>query len=75
MEKIIEILEKLKPGVNFSTETSLVTSRILTSMEIVELVMELNEEFDISLSPMDILPENFESASAIKALVDKYLDE
>ena len=44
-------------------------------MEIVQLVMELNDAFDIEISPMDILPENFESIECINKLVEKYLDE
>lgn len=75
MNKIIEILENMKPGIDFTKETYLITNGILTSMEIVQLVMELNEEFDIEISPMDIIPENFESVKAINQLVEKCLDE
>lgn len=75
MNKIIEILENLKPGIDFTKETYLITNGILTSMEIVQFVMELNDAFDIEISPMDILPENFESVEAINKLVEKYLDE
>lgn len=75
MDKIIEILENMKPGIDFTKETYLITNGILTSMEIVQLVMELNEEFDIEISPMDIIPENFESVTAINQLVEKCLDE
>lgn len=75
MNKIIEILENMKPGIDFTKETYLITNGILTSMEIVQLVMELNEEFDIEISPMDIIPKNFESVTAINQLVEKCLDE
>ena len=75
MNKIIEILENMKPGIDFTKETYLITNGILTSMEIVQLVMELNDEFDIEISPMDIIPENFESVTAINQLVEKCLDE
>ncbi|MDY4052004.1 MAG: phosphopantetheine-binding protein [Bacilli bacterium] len=75
MEKIIEILENLKPGIDFKNEKGLISNAILTSMEIVQLVMELNDAFDIEISPMDILPENFESIECINKLVEKYLDE
>lgn len=75
MEKIIAILENLKPGIDFKNEKGLISNAILTSMEIVQLVMELNDAFDIEISPMDILPENFESIECINKLVEKYLDE
>ena len=75
MEKIIEILENLKPGIDFKNEKGLISNAILTSMEIVQLVMELNDAFDIEISPMDILPESFDSIECINTLVEKYLDE
>ena len=48
---------------------------LLTSMEVVQLVMELNDAFDIEISPIDIVPENFSSLDAINKLVEKCLDE
>ncbi len=70
-EKIIEILSKIKPNVDFNTQQNLVESGILTSFDIVRLVVELNNEFDIEITPLYILPENFKSADAIAALVEK----
>ena len=68
-EKIIKILEEIKPEVSFAEEQHLI------SMEIVQFVMELSEEFDIEISPMEIVPENFESVDAIANLVEKCLNE
>ena len=70
MEKLIKILENIKPGVDFTKEKNLVSDGILTSFDIVTLIANLTAEFDIEITVRDIVPENFESIEAIKKLVD-----
>ena len=74
MEQVIKILEEIKPGVDYLSETDLIGEKILDSLKIVQLVGELNDEFDIEITPIDIVPENFKSAEAIYAMV-KSLEE
>ena len=50
MEQVIKILEEIKPGVDYSVETDLIGDKILDSLKIVQLVSELNDEFDIEKS-------------------------
>lgn len=71
MEKLIAILNEIKPGVDFTKEDNLIDSHILTSLDIVKLVVELSNEFDIEISPLEIVPENFKSATSIMALINK----
>ena len=47
MDKLIKILNEIKPGVDFTKEDNLIEKRILTSFDIIRLVMEINGEFDI----------------------------
>lgn len=75
MEKLLEILEKIKPGVDFSATDDLIEEKVLDSISIVMLVGELNEEFDIDITPVDIVPENFKNVSAIHALVERLSNE
>ena len=51
--------------------TSLVSSGILDSLDIMSLIMDLEREFEIEIDPEDVLSENFESVDAITALVEK----
>ncbi len=74
MEELMEILEELRPDVDFGKETGLIAEGILDSFDIVSLVGELNEAFDIEIRPSDLIPENFNSAAAILALVEKLQD-
>jgi len=65
MEELIQILEGIRPDINFSEETSLVDSGLLDSFDIVSIVSELNDHFDISIRVTELKPENFNSANAI----------
>lgn len=75
MEEIIEILEGIKPGVDFRKEKNLFEDHILASLEIIMLVSELNDELDIQITLPYIKPENFQSAESIYAMVQKIQNE
>ena len=53
MEQVIKILEEIKPGIDYSRETDLIGDKILDSLKIVQLVSELNDEFDIEMCIRD----------------------
>ena len=74
MGELMEILEELRPDVDFENETGLIDDGILDSFDIVSLVGELNEAFEIEIQPNDLIPENFNSAQAILELVEKLQD-
>ena len=71
MEKLISILKDLHPDVDYGKETELIDGGILTSLDIVALISEINDAFDISIPAHEIRSENFNSAAAIMRLVDK----
>ncbi len=75
MEELMEILEELRPDVDFTNEKSLVTGGVLDSFDIISLVSQLNDEFDITIKPANLVPENFNSAEAMFALIEKLQDE
>ena len=75
MEELMNILEELRPDVDFENETGLIANGILDSFDIVSLVTQLNDAFDIEIRPSDLIPENFNSAQAMLALVEKLQDE
>lgn len=75
MERLLEILEDIKPGVDFESEESLVDSGILDSLAIIRLVNEISDEYDVEIQVTDLVPENFNSAGAIMELINKLEDE
>ena len=68
-ETILEILEEIRSDIDFENATALIDDGELTSLDVVAIVSELNEEFDVEISPDDLLPENFNSLDAICKLV------
>ncbi|MBQ6623374.1 MAG: acyl carrier protein [Mogibacterium sp.] len=75
MEELMEILEGMRPDIDFANETSLVTDRLLESFDIISLVTEINDEFDVKVKPADLIPENFDSVEAMWALIERLQDE
>jgi acyl carrier protein len=74
-EEIMEILENLRPDVDFENETKLITDGILESFDIVAILGELNDAFDIELRVGDLVPDNFNSVDGMVALVKTHLEE
>lgn len=75
MEELIGILEEIKSGVDWENETDLIGNHILDSLKIVQLVGALNDEFDIEITPIDIVPENFKTVNAIYEMIKRLEDE
>lgn len=74
MNQLIEILNGLHDDVDFAHETGLVENGVLNSLDIVTLITEIADRFDVQIPAEEIVPENFDSAEAIWALIEK-LDE
>ncbi|MBO7426315.1 MAG: acyl carrier protein [Clostridiales bacterium] len=75
MEDLIKILKDLHPDVDFDTCTTLIDDKILDSFDIVTVISEINEEFDVVIPAEEIVPENFNSARALYALIKRIEDE
>ena len=74
MSELIDILHSLHPDVDFETETGLIENGILNSLDIVTIITEISVRMDVQIPAEEILPENFDSAGALWALVER-LDE
>lgn len=75
MEKLIEILEELNPDVDYETCEDLVDGRHLDSLTILSLISEIENEFDVEIPTVEIIPANFNSAKKIMALIEKLQEE
>lgn len=71
----MEILTEIRPDVDFENETSLIDDGILDSMDIVSLVGELDDAFDVTVGVENLLPENFNSVDAMVKLIERLQDE
>lgn len=71
MKELLSILEEVKPGIDFNNEKGLITDGILDSFDIVTLVSEINDAFDIEFPVSEIIPENFENIDALYKTIEK----
>ncbi len=71
MDKLLELLGEIRPDVDFVNNKRLIDNGTLDSLNILEIVSELGETFDIDISPADIIPANFNSAEAIWAMIQR----
>lgn len=74
-EDLREILMDIRPDVDFDNETELIDGGILESMDIVAIVGEIKEAFDVTIGIEQLIPENFNSEEAILALIERLQDE
>lgn len=69
MEKLLDILEDIVPDVDFENCDTLIDDGLLDSFAILTIVGELEDEFDVSVTPAEIIPDNFNSAKALWTMV------
>lgn len=75
METLLQILNELHPDVDFTAENALIDDGVLDSLDIVTLITEINDKFDVEIPAEEILPENFNSATALYALIRRIDEE
>lgn len=71
MDELMRILSELNPDVDFETEDALIDGGMLDSFDIVTLVAEIDDAFGIEIPAEALIPENFNSAKAIFALIQQ----
>lgn len=75
MEEILKILREIRPDVDFENETKLIDDSILDSFDIITIVSEFNDAFDIDIDVEDLEPYNFNTVEAMEELIRKLQDE
>ncbi len=71
MEKLIMLLNDIQPGVDYETCTDLIDGHHLDSLAIISLVAEIEDEFDITIPSVEIIPENFNSAQQLMLMINR----
>lgn len=72
MPTIAEILKEIRPEFDFTASQDFVGDGMLDSFDIVTLVSDLDKAYGISISGLDIVPENFQNIASIQKLLQKY---
>ncbi|MBR2843472.1 MAG: acyl carrier protein [Lachnospiraceae bacterium] len=74
-EDLRAILEEIRPDVDFDNETELIDGGVLESMDIVAIVGEIKEAFDVTIGIEQLTPENFNSEETILELIEQLMEE
>ncbi len=75
MERLLEILEDIQPDVDFKTRTDLIDAHLLSSLSILSLIAELEDEFDITVPAVEVIPANFNSMQAMWDMIRRLQEE
>lgn len=71
MERLLEILSTIRPDVDFINEQNLIEDGVLDSLDIVSIISELMDEYDIAIKVSELSPENFNSLEAISKMIER----
>ena len=75
MEQLLEILSEVNPDIDFENCETLIDDGLLDSFAILEIVAEINDAFDVEITAPEIIPENFNSAESILAMIRRHQEE
>lgn len=75
MEQLLEILEEIQPNVDYDHCDTLIDGHVLDSLDILALVAEVEEVFDIIIPTVEIIPENFNSAARLWDLIQRLRED
>lgn len=75
METLLEILEDIRPDVDFKSCNTLIDDHILDSLAIISLIAEIEDEFDITIPTVEIAPRNFNSANAMWDMIKRLQED
>lgn len=74
MEQLLNILKEMDDTIDYESEKALIDGEIIDSLDLMELISEMEEAFDITIEMEDIIPENFNSAEAMWELITRLQD-
>ena len=74
-EKLLALLEEIRPDVDFENEKLLIDGGVLDSFDIISIAQEMNETFDIEVDVEELEPYNFNTIEVMMELIEKLQDE
>ncbi|MGN1344395.1 MAG: acyl carrier protein [Traorella sp.] len=75
MERLLEILEDIQGDIDYQNTHDLIDGHYLDSLSILSLIAEIEEEYDICVPAVEIIPENFNSVDAIWKMIQRLSEE
>ncbi len=74
-EKVLKILQEIRPDIDFSAEKRLIDDGLIESFDVIQIVTTIMDDFDIYIDADDIEPENLNSYESICEMVKRKMSE
>lgn len=74
MEELVKLLSETIEGVDFENEERLMTDKVISSIDLTEIIAEIEDHYDIEIDMEYMVPENFESAKAMLNMIEELQD-
>lgn len=75
MNELLEILQTINPALDYTKETRLIDGKMLDSLSILDLVSEIEDHFDVEITPSELIPANFNSADAMMRMIQRLQED
>lgn len=69
-DQILAILQEARPESDFANSTNFIADSLLDSFDMVVLIGELEDQFEITIDGTEVIPENFVSIETIARLIE-----
>ena len=70
-QQIINAILEVKPGVDLESSKDFIEDGIIDSFDVITIISELNDIFDVEIGMLDLVPENFKSIDTIAAMIQR----
>jgi len=75
MDVLLEILQEMHPEVDFATHEKLIDDKVIDSFDVITLVAEVDDRIGVAIPAEELIPENFNSYTSLRALIDRLEDD
>lgn len=75
LDTLLDLLAEVRDDIDFESCDTLIDDGLLESFDILQIVAAINEEFDVEIPALQIIPENFNSAEAMLSMIERLQDE
>ena len=71
MSILLEILQEMHDDIDFASHETLIDDNVIDSFDIITLIAEIDDRIGVTIPAEELIPENFNSYSAISALITR----
>ena len=75
MDRLLELLEEIRPDLDFEACQDLIDGHHLNSLDIISIVAEVEDAFDVTIPTVEVIPHNFNSAQNLWDLIVRLQEE